>query len=545
MPARRQKTNQIIHFILPLVLAILIMAPRLASPQFGLLDDGAMQAEVHQILSGDFSMGHDLHAGRFRPLYWGYFTLIYSLAGPNPLWFFISQTCLLWILVLEIQVLIKKMGAKPWQRLTASLVFLLSVPIIENFYTLSKGEPLQLVFLLLALIGLEGLKQKSSNARSWQLGIGIFFSTLAAMLVKETTLALLPIAALWAGLATFPMNRKPKREKWTGLIFLGAVLLGILAAFGLRALWDTPTLAGGTYTERYDFSLMSLLNRLARWVTLYAFYYHFLVPLGLLTLILILKRGRYRWSTDAQLINWLIWIAGWVAALIPWEFTEVYYLLPFSLGVAILSGLLAPIWLQIFKRQPAHGWFPKALFSLAIGMFLMTLPNITTHARTQLTIDRVNQNMLRSVQNITPPNGDVLIGMENPTEYVVNIERFLLDRYSRSDIQYEYVSLETLGVLHHYSRGILVLPFVRNLPDLILRTGVEEKFTTDWREVILYEMDDRLKELDREREGFQTFNINLPVVFCPLIGERGFCEDPDPIIDRREFRFGWEVLQIR
>lgn len=64
----------------------------------------------------------------------------------------------------------------------------------------------------------------------------------------------------------------------------------------------------------------------------------------------------------------------------------------------------------------------------------MTLPTITTHARTQLTIDRVNQNMLRSVQNITPQNGDVLIGMENPTEYVVNIERFLLDLYGRTDI---------------------------------------------------------------------------------------------------------------
>lgn len=73
MPARCQKTNQIFYFILPLVLAILIMAPRLASPQFGLLDDGAMLAEVRQILLGDLGMSHDLQAGRFRPLYWGVF----------------------------------------------------------------------------------------------------------------------------------------------------------------------------------------------------------------------------------------------------------------------------------------------------------------------------------------------------------------------------------------------------------------------------------------------------------------------------------------
>lgn len=180
------------------------------------------------------------------------------------------------------------------------------------------------------------------------------------MLVKETTLALLPIAVLWAGLAAFSRKRKPKKEKWAAIIFLGAVLLGILAAFGLRALWGTPTFTGGTYTERYDFSLMSLLNRLARWATLYAFYYHFLVPLALLFLILILKPSRGRFPMGAQLLNWLIWIAGWVAALIPWEFTEVYYLLPFSLGIAVYSGLLAPGWLQVFKKKMPTAGFQKS-----------------------------------------------------------------------------------------------------------------------------------------------------------------------------------------
>lgn len=545
MLARRPKSNRILFFLLPLAIVILIMVPRLASPQFGLLDDGAMLAEVRQILSGNLSMSHDLQAGRFRPLYWGYFTLIYSLAGPNPFWFYFSQTCLLLILVVEIQVLIKKMGMKAWQGLVASLVFLLSVPIIENFYTLSKGEPAQLVFLLLALIVFEDMKANQDIACQFWQGASVFFSILAAMLVKETTLALLGIAALWAGIDALRKKISFRNGKWASLIFLGAVLLGILAAFGLRALWGTPSITGGTYTGRYDFSLMPLLNRLTRWLTLYAFYFHYLLPLTVLTLILIWQTDRLQWSQGDALIYWLIWIAAWVAVLIPWEFTEVYYLLPFSLGIAILIGTLAPQWIKAFKRKNARGWFKKTLLGLSFALFLMTLTNFTTHARTQLIIDRINQKMLYSVQNITPQNGDVLIGIENPTEYVVNIERFLLDRYGRADIQYDYVSLETLGVLHHFSKGILVLPYVRNLPDLILRTGVEEKFTIDWREVIIYEMGDRLKQLDRERDSIRLFNINLPVLLCPLIGERGFCETPDPIIDTREFRFGWEVYQIR
>ena len=112
MPARHQKTIHILSLALPWVLAILIMSRRLISPQFGLLDDGAMLAEVRQILSGDLSMGHDLQAGRFRPLYWGYFTLVYSLAGPSPFWFYFSQTLLLLILVIGIQVLMKKIDRK-------------------------------------------------------------------------------------------------------------------------------------------------------------------------------------------------------------------------------------------------------------------------------------------------------------------------------------------------------------------------------------------------------------------------------------------------
>ena len=86
---------------------------------------------------------------------------------------------------------------------------------------------------------------------------------------------------------------------------------------------------------------------------------------------------------------------------------------------------------------------------------------------------------------------------------------------------------------------------VRNQPGLILRTGVDETFTIAWREVILYEMEGRLRTLDRDRGAFQMVNINLPVLLCPLLGERGFCEMPDPVIDTREFRFGWEVVQIR
>ena len=134
---RLKKGSQLIIAVLPLIIAILIMTPRLTSAQFGLLDDGFILDEVRNILGGDLSRRLSLNADRFRPLYWLYFTLIYSLAGPNPIWFFTGHLLILMVLLLEIRALMKLMGAHDWQILLASLMFLFSIPIIENFYTLS------------------------------------------------------------------------------------------------------------------------------------------------------------------------------------------------------------------------------------------------------------------------------------------------------------------------------------------------------------------------------------------------------------------------
>jgi hypothetical protein len=84
------------------IVFLLIMLPRLTSVQFGLLEDDAMLREVQSILSGDVSMGHQIHAVRFRPLYWGYFTLIYALAGSSAFWIFFGHTILLRIIVFKI-----------------------------------------------------------------------------------------------------------------------------------------------------------------------------------------------------------------------------------------------------------------------------------------------------------------------------------------------------------------------------------------------------------------------------------------------------------
>jgi len=42
-----------------------------------------MLAQSEDLLQGDFSMSIDKQAGRFRPGYWLYYTIIYAIAGDH------------------------------------------------------------------------------------------------------------------------------------------------------------------------------------------------------------------------------------------------------------------------------------------------------------------------------------------------------------------------------------------------------------------------------------------------------------------------------
>ncbi|KPL82006.1 hypothetical protein SE15_12790 [Thermanaerothrix daxensis] len=72
-------------------LSLLILLPRLLSPSFGLLDDGRTLTVAHQITQGQWRVDFDLDAGRFRPVYWTYYALLYRLADAHPLGWFVGK----------------------------------------------------------------------------------------------------------------------------------------------------------------------------------------------------------------------------------------------------------------------------------------------------------------------------------------------------------------------------------------------------------------------------------------------------------------------
>src|SRR5512136_2078074 len=78
-------------FYAPLLICILIMLPRLVSPNFGLMDDGRGLSIAQGLLHGKFDLSWDLVAGRARPIYWLAFAFWYLLAGAQPFWYFLGN----------------------------------------------------------------------------------------------------------------------------------------------------------------------------------------------------------------------------------------------------------------------------------------------------------------------------------------------------------------------------------------------------------------------------------------------------------------------
>lgn len=174
------------------------MLPRLLSPQFGLLDDGKSIITAQDIARGDWGFRFDTTDSRLRPLYWVSFAFLYNLAGEQPVWFFLLNTIALCLAVIALISFMIKVGANPWQAWLAGLFFAFSGAVIENFYTLSKGEWLQVLFLAISLVAITRYSPASQYRQKILLIAGAFLMLLLSMLTKETSVVVFPVSAVWA-----------------------------------------------------------------------------------------------------------------------------------------------------------------------------------------------------------------------------------------------------------------------------------------------------------------------------------------------------------
>lgn len=183
--------TKVLVFFLFLLVSILYFMPFFEHPSLNLLDDGDNIQGGIEILHGDFSANvNEIKGGRFRPVFWLYYSLIYFFSGENPLGYWIGQTVIfslslffVWEIVNTVNNYKDNFG-KVVSFLAICLLFF--VPAVStNMYRLGTAEVRQMFFILLFIYWM--LKKKNSFIK-YLIGFIVFSVSLFA---KETSVFLL------------------------------------------------------------------------------------------------------------------------------------------------------------------------------------------------------------------------------------------------------------------------------------------------------------------------------------------------------------------
>lgn len=520
-------------WLVPVLLAVGLMMPRMASAQFGLEDDGASITRAQQMLAGTWSPADDLGAGRFRPLYWLSFGLVYALAGQRPAWFFAYNTLLLAGLALLVMHLMRRQGASTVQAGLAGALFVLSGPVIESFYTLTKIEPLQVLFILGA-VALAWRAVGSLNlARKFPLALLTWLAAFLAFLCKETTLVMIPIILAWLGAAwIFKASRTQKAGLW---ILLVAFIVAAVAFWLARAHYVSPH--GPGYASQYRLGLGQILATAYRWGGWIIRDFPYLLPC---TIFLVWQLFRRRVHAQGSLLlASAVWMAGWAAIFLPWVFTVEYYILPFAAGCSVFCGLLIGNMIELL-HSPAHTerrWGTAALV-LAFLLVLITLPDNYSNGRLQITIDSQNEKLLDSLAASVPPDARVLVNLSSDNSYVADVEWHLQNVRGRTDLIVLPFSTKSAHP------GDFVVAFnLRNQPMFFVRLGTEEHSARQKNSRLQDFLGAGVQPVYTTEATYRQFNINLVRLACFAV-PLDFCAEPVPAVDRRLLSYGGMIYQI-
>jgi len=543
-----------LFWLVPFLLALLIMLPRLASPQFGLLDDGNSLRTARLLASGNWQLG-DVAVGRSRPLYWLFWSLPYFFAGPNPFWYFLANLASLIALVACVVLVSRALGLGVLPAWLTAIIFLLDGPVVESFYTLSKGEPLQLILILLAL----NLALRSSTSKASRAGLAAWvlipILTFLAGITKETVLVMLPISLAWVvaaylgGSAPKSVDRSSLRSALVGFAVGGACFLIY------RAATVGPELLGTGYASGFQFSLARILDSGSRWLAWILRDFSFLLPLSVMPVIWWRKREGP--SRIDVLLGSMIWMSGWLAIFLPWLFVTEYYLLPFSLGAAIFGSVLAADAIAILGHRSPVRTATFVLLVLAGLLFCTNLINFSTTARLQLAVDESNAAVIRFLASEVPQTGTVIVNIQDPTEYVSQVGLHLAEFYNRTDVHVTYLDPAVFSQGSLPGDLFIASPYIENQVLLSNRLGVYEPNMRTWTEAIAGFVRAHSQNIYHQRRTVRVFAFDPARAICPFFaGGGGFSVGGLPVesilrycqggsmIDRREFLYGWDVYRL-
>jgi hypothetical protein len=554
-PREKKSLEEILKgwlFYLPLILGVLLMLPRLVSPHFGLFDDGKTIIAAREMAKNLSYFTFEADEGRFRPIYWLYFSAIDWIFGEKPFWFFLGNTGLLVLATWLLMVFTQMVTGRRIQAWAAGLFFVLSGPVIENFYTLSKGEPLQVVLLLLSMLCSAWIVQTRALWKRGVYGILGVLTAVSALAVKETAIVMIPVSLAWLGLAWIRGRKHEEKadlfmwgKKASGLLLvISAVSAGIFLL--LRRIMIEAVLTEGHYTNDYAIQLEPILASLVRWFGWLLRDFLFLFPLFLLALLWLIVKKK---SADRGfMLESMIWMGGWAAIYLPWYFMAEYYMLPFTVGVAILFGAVFEIAREaLSKTENRLRRVSIVCLGLSILLFGVTLFNNASNAGIQLAVDAANAKMLKNVVDTAPPGSNVMINIQYPNEYTSQIPMYINTILGRPDVKVDYFrSQPPLGAADGVTgRNLIITPVVKNQPILTVRMGVIEPTQEIWLSLLdNYLILDDWQMISSSQYRFPMLILDFSRLFCPFLKGRNFCERAAPLLDTREFSYGWKIYEL-
>ncbi len=524
----------------PVILALLLVLPRLISAEFGLFDDPAAIRFSQGIEQGDWSvLAIDAESGRFRPLYWLQYAVTYLLAGPQPFWFYIVNSFVFVALTIELIWLVTRMGGSRRLAWMAGALFVLAGPVIENIYTLMKPELLQFALILGAILPFAAPASHPAGPR--RMGLFAILSTAVlflAMMTKETTLLVLPISAAWL---LFAWLGSPAATKKTELIRWGSLFATSLVAFSfyflVRGQFLEVSLLGGTYSGNFEWSLSRFVDSTIRWTGWLIRDFAWIIPLFLILVADVLDR---KLDQARLLVASVVWVGAWIAIYIPWEFAVEYYMLPVALGISVVASITVVSGIRRIRNENRKTLAWVAL-ALAIPLWLASMSNNLSNARQQLAVDQANAQMLEYLENNTPNDGVVVINIQDENEYIYEIQAYF---DALSSVQGASVLGYDPAVGLPQEATLLAVPVINNQPLLAIRMGIIEPTQQEWNRVLLGALQDSTNPTYQTHSEFRLSIVDLPRLLCPLISERGYCRGERPYVDTRNFEYGWNVYQI-
>lgn len=523
------------------VLVVLVMLPRLLSAHFGLLDDGLMIRTVRQMDQGNWQIWDTQRAGRFRLFYWIYWWLQYKLFGAQPSGFFLGNTFLLGAIAWLLYRRFLRHLVSPWWSAFAVGLVVLSPPAVESFYTLSKGEPLQLFWILISLELLSKFQREPPGLISGVLVSGAALTLFLSMISKESSVIILPIALGWVIWGWI-------RTRWKGgdvqlrsrLAYLGAAFAASLLFVGIRTLLVGEGLTGGGLALTYRaFSPAGLVESAFSWAGRILQTTPYLL---LALLVLPIKTSGGPDGGPLHAVDSVLWMVGWVAVYLPWTFVVNYYLLPFVAGGAFLTAYS----LKRLVRCSTEGEGGSKVLYLAMVLLvgMAVVPSLAvsfSDGGIQLTVDEVNAGILDYVEDELPTNTRLLVNIPDRNEYVFEMSHHLEVFRDRSDIQLDITQFQS--DLQEGTRSPIAIlnPIVDNQPLITVRMGVHEPTLNQWNRQLMAFMGADYR-LDYERTGeFPLLRLNFPSLLCGVLPIGEYCRVKPPSLDARTFRYGWEV----